>query len=164
MNYKKIIIVALTVTLIALTCVACRFAPQIKAFFVEHFEKYTSLTVEGNESVLSEVYKLGIVYEGFCLVNEYRDQYFSKFVYENGDESISITQGIISSNATTIDTEENEYSICNIGDNLIYKTKRNDYYVMAWIFDDCIFSFSCPASIPWSEVEKMILSIEPETK
>ena len=161
MNYKKILIAAAVTITIIMLFVACTFVPQIKDFFVKVLESHTLLEFEGKNQNLDIVYKLYYTPHGYELTTESKDSLHASYMYKNKDDMITFTQTPLSSIRLTMDTEESGYTICNINEYKVYKASRNAYYILAWINDNYSFSLTCPDSIPWNEIEQIILGIAP---
>ena len=161
MNFKKILIAATVTITIIMLFVACTFVPQIKDFFVKVLENHTLLEFEGENQNLDIVYKLYYTPHGYELTNESKDSLHASYMYKNKNDMITFKQTPLLQIGITMDTEENEYTTCNIDGYKVYKASRNGYYVFAWINDNYSFSLTCPTSIPWDEVERIILGIAP---
>ena len=161
MNLKKILIAATVTITIIMLFVACTFVPQIKDFFVKVLENHTLLEFEGENQNLDIVYKLYYTPHGYELTNESIDSLHASYMYKNKNDMITFKQTPLLQIGITMDTEENEYTTCNIDGYKVYKASRNGYYVFAWINDNYSFSLTCPTSIPWDEIERIILEIAP---
>ena len=165
MNSKKIIIAALTAILIASILVACRYAPLIKQFVIKIFEGHTDFYLEDDETYrdkIDNVFNPRFVPDGFKLIDSFLSDVMVKNVWDNGEDSIILAQSIKSTGVTGIDTTENQYDSVQIKDENIYYSVSRGYYVMVWLKDNYSFTLTCPTSISWADIEKMIVSLEPE--
>ena len=42
----------------------------------------------------------------------------------------------------------------------VYYMLKNNRYTIRWIYDEYSFMLSCPESLEWEEIEKIIMSVE----
>lgn len=161
MNRKRISLAITIAILVVSLLVACTFAPTIKNFFVENFGSYTSLKTGTSRNEIDNVYELTYIPKEYELldINQY-DSYIG-YIFVKEKETISLVQGAANVIRVSIDTTEEDYVVCCIGNYNVYKVVRNDYYSFVWLNDDYCFTLTCPTSIPWDEVERIILGIAP---
>ena len=165
LKLKKVIIVAIA-SLLILSCAitAIAFGEQIKQFFVEIFEDHINLKVEDDEVGGLKVYNnITFTPEGFQMVDCIKSNYNYVLVFENEMKlSIIYEQASLSASSINIDAENSELSKRFLGNVELYILTEKGYYSIVWRDENSSYFISCPTSISWADIEKMILSLEPE--
>lgn len=159
---RKLILVAIISILILSAAVSVlAFNPKIKQFLIELFESHVAFEISGDNSHLTEMYHLSFIPEGFEKIDQIQSNYNVMQVWERDNENIILEQEAIVLHKSSIDMDDNQYQEQYWGDLKIYFTISTNQYAILWIEDNYSFSLTCSTSIPWDEIEKMILGIEP---
>lgn len=166
MNFKKILIAAIISILLVSSLVGCIFAPQIRDFFIEVFDNGTKYkTNEQNCQHVDVIYNLNYLPEGYEEVDTLIDDYSLMRIFKSDQDAtpnnIVFEQVPSGTTVTGVDTEEQGTQIVHVNNIELYYTTSKGHYVLLWKTEEYIFSLICPTSIPWDEVEKIILGIQP---
>lgn len=154
---RKGAVLVAVILILTLTITACAFGEQIKGFFVDIYETFTRLGVEGEPSdVPFEQYTFDWMPEEYTLIDNVIANNTSRTVWYNGKHQIYLEQDTLSSNSIIIDTENSQYEITNIGEVTVYYTYKNNTYTALWMLDNYQFCLVCHDSIAWCDIEKMI--------
>ncbi len=160
---KKVTLLVASVLILLFVLTACLFGGQIKEFVIEIYDSMTRLFSPSDDSLSDFTeYDFSYIPDKYALVDETKyPGYFSKN-YSNGLHTLIITQNIASGNSIQIDTEDASYDTINIDDRTLHRVKKNNTYTIVWKNETNAFSLSCHDSLPWEEIEKIILNAVPK--
>lgn len=150
------------VLLLSMSITIFAFREEIKEFIIEKLDGFTRFSVEEDETQIIDIrFSLNFLPEGYKQCDCIASEYSVMTVWENGDKAIILEQGTVSGNSVTLDTEKNGSTEIFINERLYYYSEDKGVRGIVWHNNDYIFFLSCPSELPWSEVERMILSIAP---
>lgn len=133
--------------------------------FIEFiYEKFVCLSIDEEEynypETIEKIYKpkyIPVDYEYYEInIRTIR----VKVEYKNSSETMLFYQYVISRKNVNFDNEYSDYTPRYIDDQKVYYTIKEDKYTVKWVAHDYSFVLSCPESLGWDEIEKIILSIE----
>ena len=160
---RKLIALLVAAVIIVTSITACVYREEIKSFFVGMFDTHARFEHEEENANIIET-----VYFPSYIPNEYTKD---KTIYNNGmtylrykydNLELIYNQYPKSNYSGNLDTEGAEYDIITVGDQQIHRTYKKNTFSMIWETERYVFGLTCHDSIPWEEIERIILSIEAE--
>ena len=158
---KRRTIVGLIAAIIALllTATACVFHREIKDFFIQVTEKGTDFETTTDDWD-GTYYEMKWVPEGYAPAVSNASPLMTMTTWEKDEYEIVLTQahapGVI-----TLNTEEESYRVDRIDGMEVFSTCTRQRRFLVWKSSGVSFSMSCPESIPWEDIDRMIRSIVP---
>lgn len=165
-----ILVATLTICFLILFSVSAQIRTAVIDFFLEVYKTFTVFVVENEDDVKFPT-----------IETEYLPKYFEENGYQKGKflrtelnnssvwskDKINMffSQLVIKENDIVLDSENAEYEIKFVGEQKVYYKFKNNTNSMKWLAYGYSFSLTCPESLGWEEIEKIIMSVEPiETK
>lgn len=162
-NIRIVILAAILVTLTMIMSISA-IRTRIVDFVVSVYEKFICLSIDENEYIypqtIEKVYKPSYTPSNFIEFENSIRTIYSITRYKNSNDRINLYQYVISRKNVNFDNEYSDYTPRYINDQKVYYTIKEDKYTVRWIANDYSFVLSCPESLGWDEIEKIILSIE----
>ena len=164
------LIAAIIICFSIILSVSARVRTAIASFFVEIYDSFAVFFIE-NEDDSEDLKPIETIYEpAYFEENGYKQssQELGKFrsltVWTNDTITIDLSQYSIHNNMITSDAENMSYEITYIGERKVYYAVKNDMYFVKWLEHEYSFNIRCDSSLEWSEIEKIISSLQPATK
>lgn len=165
-NRRNIRIAILAAILVTLTMIMSISAIRtlIVDFVVSVYEKFVCLSIDEEEydypQTIEKVYRPTYIPINYSKVDVKFKTLYVKTKYEDSNNTIKFYQYVISRKNVSFDNEYSDYTPKYINNQKVYYTIKEDKYTVKWIMNDYSFVLSCPESLGWDEIEKIILSIE----
>ena len=141
------------------------FGEKIKEFFIEALDKYIGFYIaddaDENEGKIEVAYMPSYLPEGYELNSCDYHTVAINSVWKNQNSYIRLEQTVISKNSITVDNESEEYVKRELGSISAYYTQSMGLHILLWNDSEYVFLLQCSLELPWSEIERMILSIAP---
>ncbi|MBO5206606.1 MAG: DUF4367 domain-containing protein [Clostridia bacterium] len=157
---KKAIALTLAIIVSIIAITSCVFNKQIKKFFVDIYDTYTAIGVDGtpgNEHFIK--YLPTNLPDGYVVATNTTTDINAVTSWYNGTHYIHLQQIKASSGISSIDTENTTLEEIEIDGTAIYRTHKNETYCIAWILNDYEFYLVCQDNISWDEIEIIITSM-----
>ena len=181
-NAKKAIvaiIAAILVSICVMFTVSAEIRNAVSDFFVKAYETFTQLIIvensEGDKDATNGTPTQPEVVYPTSIETEYIPSYIDDnnyiqldkivndgsvlTVWTNDAYIIDLTQTIVDKNDITIDNENLLLQSKTIGDKEIYYSLKNGVYIITWIEYGYSFNLCCDEALGWTEIEKIILSL-----
>ncbi len=159
--------IALTLAIIAsiIAITSCVFNKQIKKFFVDIYDTYTALWVDGTPSNEHFIKYLPTnLPDGYVVATNTTTDINAVTSWYNGTHYIHLQQTKASSGLSSIDTENTTLEEIEIDGTVIYRTHKNGTYCIVWILNDYEFYLVCQDNIFWNEIEIIVTSMSPSAQ
>ncbi len=157
---KKLCILIVATLILALVITACAFGKQIKGFFVDMFESFATVQPVDSHMPDYKEHELTWLPEGYEKCDKETFKYCSKVVYSCDNHMLFLGCYSVSYLYAVIDTQRTEFEVFYLGDKEIYYKEKNDLYSFYWVNDEATLYLSCDTSVEWSDIERMIESVE----
>ena len=161
------LIAAIIICFSIILSVSARVRTAIASFFVEIYDSFAVFFIDGKDNS-EDLIPIETVYEpayfkeeGYEQISQNKTDFKIFTVWEKDEFTINFSQYITDSNYITSDAEELDYEITYIGERKVYYSTKNDMYSIKWLEHDYSFHLRCKASLEWTEIEKIISSLEP---
>ena len=160
------VLAAILITLTLMMCISAIRKPVVK-FIVNVYENFISVFVEEGEDAKSpqEIENLylptdGI--QGYSIQSSYNQGKISSTVWINdNNELIVLEQAVLENNYQSFfDNESINYGTTRVGSFDIHYMIKNDNYLMVWSNVKYMFKMLFPSTMEFSEIEKVIESME----
>ena len=175
-SVKQVIVILIAAVLLSLSImftVSAEIRDVISDFFVSTYEKFSVLNINSeNESEPSVTYPQSLeqVYipkyikdNGYIEIEKDILNTISLFIWANDVSTIDLTQQIVGDGDLDIflNTEDTHLNRVNLNGKEIIYILRDGLYTVIWVDYGYLFTMGCEEFLGWSEVEKIILSLEP---
>lgn len=162
-----ILVAALTICFLIMFTVSAQIRTAVIDFFVEVYENFAMLFIQNddineNPTTIEKEYKSTYFKEnGFTQIENITASTKAVTTWSNDGFNIYFSQYIINENDIRSDIEETSYEVTQIGDQKIYYTIKNNTCTVKWLAYGYSFTINCNESLGWTEIEKIVLSLEP---
>ncbi len=159
---QKLCIIAAATLILALIVTACTFGNQIKGFFVNFFDSFSTVQPSQDATPSLKVYSLKFIPENYVETSKAAFNGITQIEYSKNENIICFKYYPASYFYSFVDTQQTTFEIADLDGTEIYYNLKNNVYTIYWVNDDATFYISCDTSIEWSDIEKMILSVKCE--
>ena len=161
------LIAAIIICFSIILSVSARVRTAIASFFVEIYDSFAVFFIDDKDDS-EDLTPIETVYEpayfkenGYEQISSIQNN-FNKFtIWANDNITIDFSQYSITDNYIISDAEELDYEITYIGERKVYYSTKSDMYSIKWLEHDYSFHLRCTSSLEWTEIEKIISSLEP---
>ncbi len=159
---QKIAVIIAATLIMTIIATACAFGKQIRGFFVNFFDSFSTIQPTGNNKYFCENYELTWVPEDYIETNKTTTKKLIKIEYSNNTDIIDFICQPKSYFYAILDTQLAEYEKFTLEDKEIYFSEKYGLYTFYWVENDATLYLSCNTSIQWLDIERMILSVKEE--
>ena len=166
-HYSKRIAIILAAILVCLSMMMSISAIRIKVidFVVSIYEKYIALSIDEPSSnypkTIEKVFKPTYIPDEYMENSFSQEQLTVKLSWNSSRLKIRFYQNVILNDTDVyLDNENSKSSSLKVGNITIYYILKNGEYSIKWINEGYLFLISCPESLEWEEIEKIIMSVE----
>lgn len=162
------LIAAILVCFSIIFSVSARIRTAVINFFVEVYDSFAVLFIDDEENT-EDLIPIDVVYEpsylkenGYKQVSQAMGE-FKNFTIWTNDNNVTVdfSQHAIYKNDITLDVEDTSYETTYIGERKVHYTVKNDIYFIKWLEYGYSFNLGCDTTLEWSEIEKIISSLQP---
>lgn len=158
---KKLIAAIIAAALLVAAVTACAAIKPVREFFEEFFDTYLMLSADDPEPAEKLTpYAPTYLPDGYSCNEESIFDTLYTASWSAGEDYIYYTQMATSDFKALIDTESSEYEKVTVGELTVYRLCKNDIVFVAWASDGYCFTLKCPDALPFTEVEKIFLSVK----
>lgn len=161
------LIAAIIICFSIILSVSARVRTAIASFFVEIYDSFAVFFIDDKDDS-EDLIPIETVYEpayfkenGYAQSSQTLGEFKNFTVWIKNDFKVYFSQHSIHNNKITSDAEETSYEVTYIGERKVYYTVKNDFYFIKWLEHDYSFNIRCTSSLEWTEIEKIISSLEP---
>ena len=159
---RAIAVIAVAALLIGISSVGVyAFKEKIKGFVVEFFDGFAKMTVEDTENNAVDIKDVTITYvpDGFTKFNEIILSENMTIEWRNGDVPIVLQCMAINYESIFMDTENSNATEVIVADKSVFRTEKYGQLGATWTDGLISYVITCPVSVEWDEIVKMIEGI-----
>ena len=160
------VLAAILITLTLMMSISAIRKPVVK-FIVNVYENFISIFAEEDEGVkppqeIENIYLPTNDIQGYSIQSSYNQGKISSTVWINdNNEMIFLEQSVLENNYQAfLDNESIKYETTRIDTYNIYYIIKKDSYFMVWSNGKYMFKMLFPSTMEFSEIEKIIESME----
>ncbi len=164
------LIAAIVICFSIILSVSARVRTAVANFFIEIYDSFAVFFIEDEDSS-EDLKPIETIYEpayfeehGYKQSSQELGKFRSLTIWTNDTITIDLSQYAIDKNDITSDAEGVSYEITYVGERKVYYAVKNDMYFVKWLEYEYSFNIRCDSSLEWSEIEKIISSLQPATK
>lgn len=161
------LIAAIIVCFSIIVSVFAQIRTAVANFFVEIYDSFVVLLIDSEDDE-DELLPIETAYEssyfkenGYEQASQTTDKFKIFTVWTKDSSKLYFSQHSIYKNDITLDAEDTSYEATYVGDIKVYYTIKNDTYFIKWLEYDYSFNLTCNSSLEWTEIEKIISSLQP---
>ena len=162
---RKIIVIIATVAVLVCTCLMSISATRktILRYFTEITDSFTRLITQRHSypEVIEKEYSINWLPEGYEETYRLPSKTVVDITFTNGTHTINYSQTPDISFSFVLNTEHGEIESKYIGDKHIQHVYALGQHTLVWNNDYTFFALNCDDSVPWEDIEKIILNIVP---
>ena len=152
---------AILISVFAITAYALR--NKIGGFFVDFFEKYAKLSTEHTDPPTASPSDVSVTYIPDAFEETRRDigRVNGLFEWNKNDAHLILVVKCVTSGSHSIDNENSDYSLIEIGAISLYRTEKNGQISATWTDEKMVYTLSA-TGVEWNEMVKIIEGIKIE--
>ena len=176
-----ILVSAILVSIFVMFAISAKTRDAVSNFFVQAYDNFVSLVIVKNDNTDTEPPSKDSTQQEIKYPTTIETVYLPSYIKANGYEQldktqltysvlsvwsdgvciIDFSQSVVNENHIVVDTEDALLQSASInGQEVFYKLKHGVYTVV-WIQNGYNFLMCCDEVLGWTEIEKIILSLEP---
>jgi len=159
------VLVAILITLTLMMSISAIREPIVK-FIVNVYESFISIFVENEDNTppetIEEIYMPSHLIEGFHIQTTNNYKTLSTTIWaDDNNKNIFLDQAVLKdSYQTFLDNDSKYYKKTEINLCNVYYIEKNNSYFIVWSNGEYMFKMLFPSTIDFSEIEKVIESME----
>lgn len=156
-----VVFIAAIITFCLLMTVSAIRTPVIN-FFVNIYEDFIGIFVDAEQPPIEKIdtiYSPTYIPDGYLKTSHNNLEIRVETIWKNENNRIILVQDILNENHKFLDNENSNYSELQLNGKVIYYIQKNGQYTLTWIDNNYLFELNCSEKIEFTEIEKIILSM-----